>query len=145
MALTAAEAALYRALNRVVEPAVRAGIGSPCVFAPAGLIVLETRGQSSGLARAVPLFAMLVDGHAVASTLRVRTSQWLRNAQQCPEVRYWLGGRVHEARAHVVMPGDDAPAMGDDGVNWLLEALRAPAAALGAAFVVLVPQLRDHT
>jgi hypothetical protein len=41
------EKTIFRALNAVVEPAVRKGIGSPR-FSPAGLIVLETTGFKSG-------------------------------------------------------------------------------------------------
>ncbi len=126
-------------LNAVVEPAVRAGLGSPCLIAPAGLIVLEVKGRKTGLTRRVPLFAMLAGSHVVAGTVRVERSQWLRNVRRSPKVRYWLGGRVHEAHAHVVMPDGDALETGDAGVRRLLEALRVPAAALGAAFVVLAP------
>jgi len=147
MTLTSADAALYRALNSFVEPVVRAGLGSPCVISPAGLIVLETRGRESGLPRRVTLVGMLIGGYVVAGTFRVGRSQWLRNVRHTPDVRYWLGGQEREARAYVVMPGDDALDAGGDGVDWLLEALRAPAVALGAAFVVLaraLPIPRSH-
>ena len=139
MTTTAAEAAFYRALNSVVEPVVRAGIGSPCGVSPAGLIVLQTRGLRSGLPRSVPLFAMLIGGYTVAATMRVQRSRWLQNVRHCPDVRYWLGGQVRDARAFVVMPGEDPPDVDEPRARQLAEALRIPAAMAGAAFVILAP------
>jgi hypothetical protein len=139
MTLTSADAALYRALNSFVEPVVRAGLGSPCVISPAGLIVLETRGRESGLPRRVTLVGMLIGGYVVAGTFRVGRSQWLRNVRHTPDVRYWLGGQEHEARAYVVMPGDDVPDVELESARLVAQALRIPAATLGAAFVVLEP------
>ena len=139
MTLTSADAALYRALNSFVEPVVRAGLGSPCVISPAGLIVLETRGRESGLPRRVTLVGMLIGGYVVAGTFRVGRSQWLRNVRHTPDVRYWLGGQEREARAYVVMPGDDAPDVELESARLVAQALRIPAATLGAAFVVLEP------
>jgi hypothetical protein len=139
MTLTSADAALYRALNSFVEPVVRAGLGSPCVISPAGLIVLETRGRESGLPRRVTLVGMLIGGYVVAGTFRVGRSQWLRNVRHTPDVRYWLGGQEREARAYVVMPGDDVPDVELESARLVAQALRIPAATLGAAFVVLEP------
>lgn len=137
MTLTPAEDALYRALNTVLEPMVRAGIGSPCAFSPAGLIVLEVRGRKTGLPRRVPLFAMTAGEHVVAATVRVGTSQWLRNVRRSPHVRYWLGGRVHDAHAWVVTPEGEAPAPEAGDTRQLADALMPAATALRAAFVVL--------
>ncbi|MCB1848305.1 MAG: hypothetical protein KDI04_13230, partial [Halieaceae bacterium] len=50
------EREFFRMLNRVVEPAVRKGVGSPR-FLPAGLIVLETVGFKTGAKRRTPLVA----------------------------------------------------------------------------------------
>lgn len=139
MTLISADAALYRALNSFVEPVVRAGLGSPCVISPAGLIVLETRGRESGLPRRVTLVGMLIGGCVVAGTFRVGRSQWLRNVRHTPDVRYWLGGQEREARAYVVMPGDDARDVELESARLVAQALRIPAATLGVAFVVLEP------
>ncbi len=47
------EREFFRMLNRVVEPAVRKGIGSPR-FVPGGLILLESTGHKSGQTRRTP-------------------------------------------------------------------------------------------
>ena len=41
------EREFFRAMNRVVEPAVAAGFGSPG-FTPWGMVVLETTGRNTG-------------------------------------------------------------------------------------------------
>ena len=45
--LRSVEIEFFRMLNRLVEPRIRAGLGSPCL-APGGVIVLETRGRRTG-------------------------------------------------------------------------------------------------
>src|SRR5712692_8484496 len=97
------ESRLFDALNRVVEPAVRAGFGSPGL-APTGLIVLETTGRRSGFSRRVPLIGTLVGRYVVVGTARAVRSQWLRNASRDPNVRYWLFGQPRRARAVVITP-----------------------------------------
>lgn len=136
------EISLFSALNRLVEPAVRAGFGSLWLL-PIGLIVLETTGHKTGLPRRVPLLATMAGGHIVVSTLRVRQSRWLRNVLHTPDVRYWLRGQELRARAVVVMSGHDDAKMGDDGTRCLVDALRLPAATSGAAFVILL-NVRDR-
>lgn len=64
------ESQFFDALNRVAEPAVRAGFGSPGLT-PTGLIVLETTGRRSGLSHRVPVIGTLVGGHVVVGTVRV--------------------------------------------------------------------------
>ncbi|HUF52830.1 MAG TPA: nitroreductase/quinone reductase family protein [Dehalococcoidia bacterium] len=127
---------LYSALNRLVEPGVRAGLGSLWLL-PVGLIVLETTGRKTGQTHRVPLLAAMVAGHVVVSTVRVGQSQWLQNVLQNPDVRYWLRGQELRGEAIVVMSGRDVPEVLDDDARCLVEALR-PAAALGAAFVILL-------
>ena len=139
MTLTAAEEALYWGLNTVLEPVVRAGIASPCVISPAGLIVLEVRGRKTGQPHRVPLFALLAGDHVVAGTLRVERSQWLRNVRRSPDVCYWPGGRVHDARACVIMPDSSMAPVDAGSARQLAEVLMPAATALSAAFVVLAP------
>jgi hypothetical protein len=137
-----AELSLFSALNRLVEPGVRAGFGSLWIF-PVGLIVLETTGRKTGLPQRVTLLAAMIAGHVVVSTVRVQQSQWLRNALEDPDVRYWLRGQELHGRAIVVMSGRDVPEVPDDDARCLVEALR-PAAAFGAAFVILL-HVRGHS
>jgi deazaflavin-dependent oxidoreductase (nitroreductase family) len=136
------EAELFRALNRVVEPLVRAGFGS-APFVPAGLILLETRGRRTGKISTVPLAAARVGCHVVVSTFRGRRSQWVKNLTADPAARYWLGGRARHARAVVVSPDDRNPRPSDvpAPVRWLLPLLAVHARA-GWAFAVLTPTVR---
>jgi hypothetical protein len=130
------EISLFSALNRLVEPGVQAGFGSLWIL-PVGLIVLETTGRKTGLPQRVPLLAAMMAGHVVVSTVRIQESLWLRNALEDPEVRYWVRGQVLRGRAIVVLSGRDVSEPLDDEARCLVEALR-PAAALGAAFVILL-------
>jgi deazaflavin-dependent oxidoreductase (nitroreductase family) len=95
------EQQFFRALNAVVEPAVRFGVGSPRC-APAGLVLLESRGFRSGLPRRTPLLAVRVQGHLVVSTFRGERSFWVKNLAKTPQARYWLAGRPRRARAFVI-------------------------------------------
>ena len=52
--LTTLETEFFRTLNLLVEPAVRAGCGSPGI-APTGLIVLETKGRHTGIPYRTPV------------------------------------------------------------------------------------------
>lgn len=135
------EISLFSALNRLVEPGVRAGFGSLWVL-PVGLIVLETTGRKTGLPQRVPLLAVMIAGHVVVSTVRVQQSQWLRNTLEDPGVRFWLRGQELRARAIVVMSDHEVPEVMDDDARCVVKALR-PATTLGAAFVILLND-RDH-
>lgn len=97
------EATFYRNVNRVVEPAVRAGVGSCLV--PSGMIVLETTGRTSGRTYRTPVLATLFGGRVLATTARGQSSQWLKNLAATPELRYWQGGRARDAEAMVFAPG----------------------------------------
>ena len=88
----------------------------------------------------MPLAALRVDGHVIVSTFRGGRSQWVKNAAAHPEVRYWLRGRAHNARAVVI-----ASARGARGqkklpapVRWLVRSL-IPYTYAGWAFAVLAP------
>ena len=63
------EREFFRMLNRVVEPAVRLGVGSPR-FVPGGLIVLETKGFRTGNKRRTPLVAIRLKKYVLVVTAR---------------------------------------------------------------------------
>ncbi len=89
----------FRGLNRVVLPAVKAGLGSPLRFG-AGLVVVETTGRTSGLPRQVPLVAFRAGSKVLASTVRPN-SQWVKNAMANETVAVWVGGHKRPATAEI--------------------------------------------
>lgn len=90
---------VFGEVNKLVEPAVRAGIGSPPPIG-SGLVLLETTGRKSGLVRKVPLLTTRVGGNLVVSTIRA-DSLWLRNIEADSNVAVWICGRRREAVAEV--------------------------------------------
>jgi deazaflavin-dependent oxidoreductase (nitroreductase family) len=136
------EVEFFRMLNRVVEPRIRAGLGSPCMT-PGGFIVLETKGRKTGRTSRTPLAATRIQGHLVVGTFRANRSQWVRNLSANPDTRLWLGGRPRATRAFVVQSGGDShsPASLPATLRWVVSFLR-PYTLAGWAFAVLAPRKR---
>ena len=137
---TAVEVEFFRMLNRVVEPLIRAGVGSPR-FVPGGFIVLETLGRKSGARRRSPLAATRIGAHVVVGTFRGDRSQWVRNLAAKPTTRYWMGGGSREARAFVMYEGkrfrmpNSLPSHMQTVAGFL-----APYTKAGWAFAILSPR-----
>lgn len=133
------ESNFFKALNQVAEPLIRAGFGNPVCW-PTGAIVLETTGRNTGRTYKVPLLATRVGDLLLVSTVR-RRSQWLKNLAVHPRTRYWLGGRLHEASAFVMVPGLKLPSL--DGmplpVSYLASMLIPQSRLLGIGFAILAP------
>ena len=98
------EQSVFRALNAVVEPAVRRGIGSSSLT-PASLIVLETVGFKSGATRRTPLWSICLGRYRIVSTARGDRSFWVKNLLKQPKTRYYVGGKLRESKAIVIAPG----------------------------------------
>jgi deazaflavin-dependent oxidoreductase (nitroreductase family) len=134
------ELEFFRMLNRVAEPMIRAGVGSPRC-APGGFVVLETVGRKSGARRRSPLAATRIGAHVVVGTFRGDRSQWVRNLTARPSTRYWLGGRARETRAFVMHAGKPfrAPKSLPSHMQAIARFL-APYTKAGWAFAILSPR-----
>lgn len=139
MSLPALEARVFRAVNSVLEPAIRSGAGSlECL--PAGLVVVEARGRTSGRRIRTPLLATRVGKHFLVSTFRGGRSQWIRNLRANPDARCWVGGRSRKVAA-TVFGAETTPADGGTFPLALTAVLNAflPLTRVGWTFVVLAP------
>lgn len=133
------EREFFRMLNRVVEPAVKLGIGSPR-FVPGGLILLETTGFKSGATRRTPLVAIRLGRYVFVSTVRGDRSFWVKNLVKKPRVQYFLGGKPRQAKAFVMAPGKRyrRPTSLPAYIGRITDFL-APYTKAGWAFAVLCP------
>ncbi|TFH24502.1 MAG: DUF385 domain-containing protein [Myxococcales bacterium] len=134
------EIEFFRMLNRLAEPMIRAGIGSPR-FVPTGFVVLETVGRKSGVRRRNPLAATRIGCHVVVGTFRGSRSQWVRNLAAQPSTRYWLAGKPRDARAFVMYSEKRfrAPKSLPAHMRRVV-CLLAPYTKAGWAFAVLSPR-----
>jgi hypothetical protein len=90
---------LFRTMNRLVAPLVKAGLGSPLPIG-LGAVVLESTGRVSGEPREVPVLGLRVGNRVVVSTVRSR-SQWVKNLEANDEAAVWFCGQRHAATANV--------------------------------------------
>lgn len=135
------QSGFFRRLNSVVEPLVKAGVGSPgCI--PAGLIVLETIGRKSGRTFNVPVMAARIDDALLIGTVRGR-SQWIKNLAANNEIRFWLQGEVRSGAASVFLADSDSD-VDQQQFSPLLsnvaKALQAVNQLSGGSFAILRPQ-----
>ena len=104
----------FDALNGIVRPLVRRGVGAPRALG-LGAVIVETTGRRSGRPRRVPLLAARAGDTVVVSTIR-GGSHWVRNAEETPRVKVWLDGRRHGGVADVRrLPGVDYAVIRLDG------------------------------
>lgn len=138
--LRSLEVIFFRNLNKVVEPMVRAGFGSPRI-APGGFIVLETLGRKTGLLRRSPLAATRIGEHVLICTFRGDRSQWVMNLAAKPQTRYWLGGKARDSKAFVMYRGKRfrVPKSLPAPLQQVVRVL-APYTDNGWAFAVLSPR-----
>lgn len=134
------EVEFFRMLNRVVEPLVRVGVGSPRIV-PSGFIVVETVGRKTGQTRRTPLAATRFGPFVLVATFRGRRSQWVHNLVARPNAAYWMRGKRRPARAFVMLEGKRfrVPKSLPSGMQRVVRFL-APYTRAGWAFAVLSPR-----
>jgi len=91
--------AVFRNVNRVVKPLVKAGLGSPLPIG-LGAVVLESTGRVSGKPREVPVLGFRVGNRVVVSTVR-SGSQWVKNLEADDQAAVWFCGKRRDATASV--------------------------------------------
>ena len=129
----------FRALNAVVEPLVRAGLGAPALT-PFGAIVLEVPGRSSGDLHRVPLLATVVGKYTVAATFRGDRAQWVKNLRVATgDVSWWNAGTLRTGSVTLFAPGQTWPASEalPEDVRSIAIAAWQPMVAAGWAIAML--------
>ena len=134
------ESTMFKMLNSVTEPLIRAGLGNP-VCIPAGPIVLEITGRKTRRRYRVPVLAARFGSYLVIGTVR-RRSQWLKNLAGSANARFWLAGKLHKAKAIVIGPGLDEPEFDKlpFHISYLARILAPQSQLLGVGFAILVPR-----
>ncbi len=134
------ETQLFRTLNPLVEPWVRAGFFSPWIW-PTGMVVLETEGRRTGRPHRVPVLGTMIQDHLVVGTLRGERSQWFRNLRSAGRARYWLRGEPRSAHALTFAPNAERPDVRQlpPGVRAAVARLAPAVGMLGWRFAVLSP------
>jgi len=133
------EKSAFRALNAFLEPASRAGLLSSALW-PVAVISLETKGRRTGLPHRVPVLAVRSGEYILAATARGERSDWFRNIEANPQVRYWLAGQALEARAILLPPDGVAEEALPDSVACAVASASAPGRLAGWRFAVLMPR-----
>ena len=128
----------FRALNRVVEPAVERGVLST-PLALTTLVLVEHVGRRSGRPYRTPLFATRAGAGWCLSTVRGEASQWLKNLAAMPETRFWLGGRPRPARVWVAPPGAWPATLPRDPLARAAAVSLAPWARAGLGLALIDP------
>ncbi len=94
----------FQAVNRYFAvPALRAGLG-PLFSTPVGgyLLLLRTRGRTSGLMREAPLGYVVIDDAVYCVAGFGRATHWFRNIEGDPHVEVVLPGRAFSGIAEEV-------------------------------------------
>jgi deazaflavin-dependent oxidoreductase (nitroreductase family) len=89
----------FRAVNSLVRPFTKRGIGAPPPVG-VGTVTVATTGRRTGLPREVPLAAARVGDTVMVSTVR-QNSEWVRNLEADPALTVWLDGCARPAEASV--------------------------------------------
>ena len=134
------ERTAFRTLAGFIEPWARAGCLSPAVW-PVGIVVLETKGRTSGKPHRVSVLAMLVEQHLIVGTVRGARSDWMRNIAADPAVTYWLGGEACVGRA--VVGAESRMASLSTSIRTAVAAMEAGAAACDLKLAVIAPDTLD--
>jgi deazaflavin-dependent oxidoreductase (nitroreductase family) len=134
------EADFFRGLNSLIEPFIRAGFASlPC--SPMGLIVLETTGRKTARKFNIPLMATHIGRFVLVSTFR-NQSEWIKNLRANSQIRYWLGGKAHEATAIVLTGKSTDPELKklSPFIKNFVDAQRQYLAMFGGHVAILMPR-----